>query len=480
MLERFGYRNLVAAVYIAALFMQVMDGTIINVALPTLAEEFGVEPQSMDWTVLAFTIAMAVMTASAGWFGDRFGLRNVFVGCLGGFVAASALCGLSGSLGQLVAARGVQGAFAGMMAPVGSALLFRAFPIEERAAASRKVITVAVFAPALGPIVGGLILEVTSWRWIFFVNVPMGGLALALGWVWLQRDEPEEDVKTVFDMAGFFQLALGLSLFLYGLSRGGERGWGAAPILVSLLVGSGLLASFALTQLQEGREHPLLHLRLMAERNFRRCNAVALPTYAAFMAVIYLLPLFLQSEAGHGPLAVGLAMAPQPLGVLITSQFAGRGLYKTVGPRRLLIGGALSACLIGFALATIDTSTSLWTVRALMLARGCAMGLVFVPLQASIYARIEPAQLGRATPVFSTVRQVAPALGVALVSAVLGAGLSGTTVIADRVGAYRIALVVSAVLFAIAAGVAWRVDDDDSAATRGLAPTPVAPRQPAR
>ncbi|MFT5269157.1 MAG: MFS family permease, partial [Acidimicrobiales bacterium] len=189
MLERFGYKNLVAAVYIAALFMQIMDGTIINVALPTLAEEFDVDATAMDWTVLSFTIALAVMTASAGWFGQRLGLRRAFMVALGGFIVTSLLCGVAQSLNQLVAARALQGAAAGLITPIGSALLFNAFPIEERSIASRKVITVAVIAPALGPIVGGAILEFVSWRWIFFVNLPIGAVALLLAWMWIQDDE---------------------------------------------------------------------------------------------------------------------------------------------------------------------------------------------------------------------------------------------------------------------------------------------------
>ena len=268
MLERFGYKNLVAAVYISALFMQIMDGTIINVALPTLAEEFSVDATAMDWTVLSFTIALAVMTASAGWFGQRLGLKRAFLIALGGFVATSLLCGLAQSLGQLVAARALQGAAAGLITPIGSALLFNAFPIEERSVASRKVITVAVIAPALGPVVGGAILKFTSWRWIFFVNLPVGAIALAMAWMWIRSEEPD-DAKP-FDVSGFVLLASGLGLTLYGISRGGERGWGATPIWLSLVVGVALLAALAVVQLKS--RQPLLELRQFTERNFRTFN----------------------------------------------------------------------------------------------------------------------------------------------------------------------------------------------------------------
>ena len=461
MLERFGYKNLVAAVYITALFMQIMDSTIINVALPTLANEFDVEATAMDWTVLSFTIALAVMTASAGWFGQRLGLRRTFMVALGGFVFTSLLCGVAQSLNQLVVARALQGAAAGLITPIGSALLFNAFPIEERSIASRKVITVAVIAPALGPIVGGAILEFTSWRWIFFVNLPIGALALLLAWKWLLDDDTAQ--QTSFDTSGFFLLAGGLGLTLYGLSRGGERGWASAPIMLSLVLGLGMLAMLVVVELR--KREPLLHLRLLTERNFGWYNLVSLPVYAGFISLIYLLPLFLQQEAGHSPLQVGLALFPQPLGVLVTSQLVGRFLYKRIGPRRLILLGAVLAFAVGSATAQIDAGVDLWWIRALMFVRGLAMGLFFVPIQSAVYARTERPAMGQATAIYGTTRQVAPAVGVAIASMVLANGIAGTTVVGECVSGYQTAMLASALMFAVAGLLALRLRDTDAAAT---------------
>jgi len=460
-LERFGYKNLVAAVYIAALFMQIMDGTIINVALPTLAEEFDVDATAMDWTVLSFTIALAVMTASAGWFGQRLGLRRAFLVALGGFVVTSLLCGVAQSLNQLVAARAMQGAAAGLITPIGSALLFNAFPIEERSIASRKVITVAVIAPALGPIVGGAILEFVSWRWIFFVNLPIGAVALLLAWMWIQDDEALQ--QTSFDTSGFFLLAGGLGLTLYGLSRGGQRGWTAAPIMLSLGIGLVMLAMLIVVELR--KREPLLHLRLLTERNFRWYNMVSLPVYAGFISLIYLLPLFLQKEGDYSPLQVGLALFPQPLGVLVTSQLVGRFLYKRIGPRRLILVGATIAFAVGLATAQIDTGVDLWWIRALMFVRGLAMGLFFVPIQSAVYARTERPAMGQATAIYGTTRQIAPALGVAIASTVLANSIAGSTITAERVSGYQTAMLASALMFAVAGLLALRLRDADAAAT---------------
>jgi EmrB/QacA subfamily drug resistance transporter len=451
----------VAAVYIAALFMQIMDGTIINVALPTLAEEFDVDATAMDWTVLSFTIALAVMTASAGWFGQRLGLRRAFMVALGGFIVTSLLCGVAQSLNQLVAARALQGAAAGLITPIGSALLFNAFPIEERSIASRKVITVAVIAPALGPIVGGAILEFVSWRWIFFVNLPIGAVALLLAWMWIQDDEARQ--QTSFDTSGFFLLAGGLGLTLYGLSRGGQRGWTATPIMVSLGIGLVMLAMLIVVELR--KREPLLHLRLLTERNFRWYNLVSLPVYAGFISLIYLLPLFLQKEGDYSPLQVGLALFPQPLGVLVTSQLVGRFLYKRIGPRRLMLVGATIAFAVGVATAQIDTGVDLWWIRALMFVRGLAMGLFFVPIQSAVYARTERPAMGQATAIYGTTRQIAPALGVAIASTVLANSIAGSTITAERVSGYQTAMLASALMFAVAGLLALRLRDADAAAT---------------
>ena len=176
------YKVAVTIVYVLGLFVQILDATIVNVALPTLADEFGVPVTDVEWIVVGYLLALATAIPAAGWLSDRFGSKRVFLGSLTVFTVASGLCGIAPSLDTLVAARLLQGLGAGLITPVGIAILFRAYPLAERATAAAAVVGVAVIAPATGPALGGIIVDSVSWRWIFYVNLPIGILAVALGW----------------------------------------------------------------------------------------------------------------------------------------------------------------------------------------------------------------------------------------------------------------------------------------------------------
>ena len=460
-LERFEYKKLVAAIFISAVFVQILDVTLINVALPTLAQEFEVTALEIDWTVLSFGLALGVMTAAAGSVGRRLGLRRAFLVAILGFTVASALCGASQSLSQLVAFRAVQGGFAGLITPIGSALLYNAFPVSERAAASRRVITVAVIAPASGPILGGLILEWLSWRWIFFVNVPIGLLGFLGAFLVLRADVPSKEAK--IDVRGFLLAALGLGSLLYTISRGGERGWTSPTIVffaVLALVALGLLAPF-----ERRIDDPLVDFSVFRTRAFRTCNAIALPLFAAFFATVYLLPLLLQDEGSWSALDVGLAMFPQAVGVLIATQLVGRKLYKRVGPRRLIGAGVLLALVVSIWISTIDPSVDPWLLRLMLLLRGFAIGMTFVPLEAAVFAAITSRDLPNATSIYGTSRQIAPAFGVAASSTILAIGLGNAVSAADRIDAYQVALFWTSIPLVLAALVSLTLRDSDAAAT---------------
>jgi EmrB/QacA subfamily drug resistance transporter len=466
--DRFSYKWIVAAVFVSGMFIDILDTTIVNVALPDLGREFHATTASIEWIVLGYLLSLAVWIPASGWIGDRFGTRRVFLFALAMFTFASALCGQSNSLGELVAFRVLQGVGGGMLVPVGTAMLFRAFPPIERAKASTVLIVPTVLAPALGPVLGGWLVTDVSWRWIFYVNLPVGALAFTIGFLFLR--EEREGSAGRFDLAGFVLSGTSLALVLYALTQGPEKGWLSPQVAVTGVIG---VILFVLLVVVETRvPEPLLALRLFRERMFRNANVVLTLTYGSFIGVIFLMPLYLQNLRGFTPLESGLATFPQALGVIVSSQVVGR-LYHRVGPRRLIVFGMLGMAAATLPLAFIGLDTGLWQIRAIMFVRGIAMAFAFVPMQAATYANIAPVDTGRASAIYSTQRQVAAALGVATLGTVLvsrvnaaNAGVTDPRALAQgALSGYHLAFLVGTVLVVFAALSGLLIHDEDAAST---------------
>ncbi len=410
----FEYKWVVAVIFVLGLFMEILDTTIVNVAIPTLAHQFNVAGAGIEWVVLGYLLSIAVWIPSSGWIGDKFGTKKTFLFALFMFTLASVLCGQAHSIGELIAFRILQGVGGGMLTPVGTAMLYRAFPPEERARASTVLIIPTVVAPALGPIIGGLLIDNLSWRWIFYVNVPIGLAGFIFGALYLR--ESKEPTAGKFDIAGFLLAAAGLASFLYALSQGPDKGWVSTEVLATGIGGVLLLISMVFVELRIPQ--PMLSLRLYRDRMFRNSNMVNTFSYASFAAFLFLLPQFLQTLLGYSALKSGLTTFPQAVGVIVMSQLVGRW-YHTVGPRRLAAIGLVMVSISNIPFLFVTLGVGQWTIRGLMLIRGISMAFAFVPLQASTYANIDKPDTGRASAIYTTQRQASAAIGVALLSTIL-------------------------------------------------------------
>ncbi|HLZ72385.1 MAG TPA: MDR family MFS transporter [Dehalococcoidia bacterium] len=408
------YKWLVAAAFTVGLFMDLMDLTIVNVALPVLGQKLKADSSGLEWVVTGYLLSLAIWIPASGWIGDTFGTKRTFMFALAMFTVSSALCGLSQNIEQLIAFRILQGVGGGMMTPVGTAMLFRAFPPSERARASLVLTIPTVIAPALGPIIGGLLVDDVSWRWIFYVNVPIGVIGFFFCWLFLK--EHTEPRSGAFDLWGFVLSGGGLALVLYALSKAPEDGWTSATVLGSGLTGIACFVAMVFVELR--RAQPMLDLRLLADRMFRNANIVYFTASASLISVLFLLPLFLQSLRGYSAVETGVILVPQALAVVLFAQLSGR-LYPTVGPRRLLIVALTLFAVSSAMFLWVDLGTNVWWIVGIMFIRGIAMAFTFIPLQAATYATITPQDTGRASSLFNTNRQVSSSFGVAILATVL-------------------------------------------------------------
>jgi EmrB/QacA subfamily drug resistance transporter len=404
----------VAVIYIVALFVTILDTTVVGTALPAMAEDLGVSTASIGWVVIAYLVSMAVWIPASGWLGDRFGTRRVFLGALSIFTITSILCGLSGSLEQLLAVRVVQGAAAGMLNPVGTAMLFRAFPPERRARAAAVLFVPTSTAPALGPIIAGALIDSLSWHWIFWVNGPIGIAAVLFGARFLR--EHREPTAGRFDIPGFVLSATGLALSLFALTNGSRAGWTSPLTLATGGLGLASLAVLVVVELR--RPEPLLNLRLLGERLFGTTNLASFFAWSTYMGWLFLMPLYLQQVRGVSPSESGSVTFLEAVGMILGSRVVA-WLYPRVGPRRLIAGGCAGVAVAVFTCTTLTEGTDIGLLRVLVFMTGFAMSGVVLTSNTAMFARIAAPDMGRASAIFNAVRRTSAAFGVAVTATIL-------------------------------------------------------------
>ena len=460
---RLNPKVVVSVVYVLAMFMAIMDATIVNVALPQLGRQFGVPAAKIDTIVVGFLVSISVFIPASGWLGDRFGTKRIFLIALVIFTGASALCGMAQSVNQLVLFRIVQGIGGGMLTPVGMAMLWRTFPPEERVRASRILIIPTAFAPATGPVLGGLLVTDLSWRWAFYINVPIGIAGFLFGLLFLRESVEEEAGR--FDLPGFLLAGAGLGSLMYAVSEGPAKGWSSASIEITAALGVVLLVALVAVELRA--RAPMLDLRLLGNALFRNATTVTVLSMVSFFGSLFLVALFYQDGFGVSALQSGLSTFPEAIGIVVGAQIAAR-LYPYIGPRRLMAGGLLGVAVSVSCMALVPFTASLWVMRALMVALGLSQAHVFTPAQAAAFATISPAATGRASGFFNAGRQLGGAVGVAVLSTVISAvgvvrHVGG--VARPNVAAYHAAFLVAAGVALFAALLTRGIDDRAAEAT---------------
>lgn len=457
-MPKLNQKIVVPVVYVAAVFMSILDSTVVNVTLPVIARRFDVQPEQGHAVVIAYLLSLAVFMPASGWLADRFGVKQVFLAALALFVAASGLCGLAMSLPELVVFRVVQGAGGGTLVPVGMAMVLRTFAPVERLRATRLMNFVTILAPASGPVLGGLLTVRLSWRYVFLVNLPIGALAFLFGLLFLSQTS--DAVARRFDVKGFLLSGFGFAAAVYALSEGPDRGWDQPDVIVTGLVGVALL--IALVRVELRAPGPLLNLRLLGNRPFRTHTAVTVLNSGAFLGVLYLMPQFLQTVRGFDPLESGLTTFPEALGVVLCVQLVAR-LYPRVGPRRLQLPGSLGLAVIILGMTLIGLDTPRWQIVALMFLAGVSVGFVYLPTQTAAFATMPAEDLGQSSALYNVGRQLGSAGGVAVLSTVVAA--LGSTGDGPGLIAYHAGFFTAATLALLAAAVAITTRDSDAAPT---------------
>ncbi|MBV9120500.1 MAG: DHA2 family efflux MFS transporter permease subunit [Chloroflexi bacterium] len=458
------YKYLVAAAFIFGLFMDILDTTIVNVALPRLVEEFHATTDTLEWVVTGYLLSLAVWIPASGWLGDRFGTKRIFLFATFMFVLGSALCGSAWNIGSLVLFRVVQGVGGGMMTPVGTAMLFRAFTPQERAQAAAILGIPTQIAPMLGPLLGGFLVDKVNWRWIFYVNLPIGAASFLFSALALREHREEHAGR--FDPWGFVFSGLGLAGILYALSRGPDDGWTSINVLAPALLG--VIAFVLLVVFETRNPEPMLDLSLYRIRMFRQANLTAFCMFSAQLGILFLMPLFLQELRGLSAFDSGLITFAQPLAAMAMVQVTSR-LYSRFGLRRYLLVSTFGVVLTSVLLMLVDLQTNLWWIRGIMFLRGVFLAFNMVSVQTAIFSNISRDKTGRASSLSSIMRQTSSAFGVAILGTVLisrmkaltPSGATGAAASNAGLLAFHDAFAGAAILALIAVFFAWNIHDRD-------------------
>jgi DHA2 family multidrug resistance protein len=397
-------------------FMEVLDTTVVNVSLQHIAGSLSVTPEEATWVLTSYLVANAIVLPLTGWLGNYFGRRNILLMSVGGFTVFSFLCGIAPNLPLLIIFRVFQGATGGGLQPLSQAILMEAFPPEKRAKAMAFWALGIVVAPMLGPVLGGWITDSYSWRWLFFINIPIGIVAVIMAVMFIHDPPYIKRGEGGIDYWGIGYLALGIGALQIVLDKGQEDDWFASHFILILgilcVVG---LVFFVVRELITA--HPVVDLRIFKNRTY--AAGVFLMTVLGF--VLYgstvLLPLWLQTLMGYSALEAGMAMLPRGLGSFLFMPIVGILMGK-IEARKLLAAGLVISSFSIWQLSRLNLNAGYWDIFWPQLLQGCSMGLLFVPLTTITNGLIPKEQMGNATSLFNLMRNIGASIGIASVTTI--------------------------------------------------------------
>ena len=396
-----------------ALFMVMLDNTVVNIALPAIKDSFGASISGLSWTVNAYTLVFGVLLVTGGRMGDVFGRKRMFLAGLVVFTLGSIGAGLSGSIGELVFFRGVQGVGAAFLMPGSLSIITNTFSGPELGRALGMWAGISGLALGMGPVVGGLLVEKAGWEWIFFLNVPVAVIAVPLT-IYAVRESRDESAIRRIDWLGIATLSIGLGGLVLGLVQANDYGWGSARILTEYAVGIAGLVTFVLLQMR-GRD-PMLDMNFFRNRTFNAGNVVAFLVTFSMFATFFFITLYMQNIERLSPLQTGVRFLPMTILIIATAPVAGR-LSDRYGSRWLLTGGMLLIAASLFLESRISDTSGYLTLLPAFLVGGVGMGMTMSPMTAAVMSSVDRTKAGAASGVLSMTRMVGGVFGVASLTA---------------------------------------------------------------
>jgi EmrB/QacA subfamily drug resistance transporter len=424
------------------LFMIMLDNTVVNVALPTIQRDLGARLSELEWIVSGYALTFAAFLLTGGKLADQFGRRRVFVVGLVIFGGASLACALAPSAGFLIGARVVQGVGAALMNPATLSIISATFPPRQRGTAIGIWVGVSATALAIGPLVGGLLTEHAGWSSIFYVNVPVGAVAVLAGLLLIEESKDTSQEQRL-DLPGLVTSGLGLFSLTYGLIEANNHGWTSSRIVGAFAIAAIMLAAFVVLELRQ--RLPMLDLSLFRNGTFAGANTVVLLVTLAMFGIFFFVSLYMQNVLGYSAVQAGAAFLPLTLLVVLVAPIAGR-VSDRVGSRALMASGMTLVATQLLYFSTLGAHESYWALVPGMLLGGFGMPAVMTPASAAALSGVRVDKAGVGSAVLNSSRQVGGSLGIALMGAIMVHEIGGSRSPETFVHGLSVALMVAAAI----------------------------------